>query len=342
MKKLIGNTEIEDSLEKLDKLTVEEARMASAELREITHRVDDRAKGIEGSVQDVHGDVQVVDNRVQGVDNRVQGVDNRVQAVDDRLQVVDDRVQVVDDRVLVVDDRVQDVDSRVQGVDNKVQGVDNRLQGVNNRVQVVDNKVQGVDNRVQGVDNRVQGVDNRVQGVDNRVQGVDNRLQGISNEVLDVNNKLDQVNRSLSLSPLAIVSITQTPSQGTSSGTVFYDGFRPQTRPPIITLRPKSITTAQLNGFSKAVYSINGSPLTPSCGYTENVRNVLPSPRTTPDHLLFILCFYSGFGEKCCLVRPSLTHSTLMRMTSPIQFLDHTRYHGLVRHWEGIDGLFLF
>ena len=234
MKKLIGNTEIEDSLEKLDKLTAEEARMASAELLEITHRVDNRVKGVEGSVQDVHGNVQVVDNRVQ--------------AVDDRLQIVDDRVQVVDDRVQVVDDRVQDVDSRVQGVDNKV----------------------------QGIDSRVQGVDNRVQGVDSRVQGVDNRLQGISNEVRDVDNKLDQVNRSLSLSPLVIVSITQTRSQGTSLETVFYDGFHPQTRPPIITLRPKLIIMAQLNGFLKAVYSINGSPLTPSCGYTANVRSFSP------------------------------------------------------------------
>ena len=328
MKKLIGNTEIEDSLEKLDKLTVEEARMASAELLEITHRVDDRVKGVEGSVQDVHGNVQVVDNRVQGVDNRVQ-------AVDDRLQIVDDRAQVVDDRVQVVDDRVQDVDSRVQGVDNKVQGIDSRVQGV-------DNRVQDVDSRVQGVDNRVQDVDNRVQGVDSRIQGVDNRLQDISNEVQDVDNKLDQVNRSLFLSPLVIVSITQTRSQGASSETVFYDGFHPQTRPPIITLRPKLIIMAQLNGFSKAVYSINGSPLTPSCGYTENVRNVSPSPRTTPIHLLFILCFYSWFWEKCCLVRPSLTHSALTRLTPSIQFLDHTRYHGLVRHWEGIDGLFLF
>jgi hypothetical protein len=37
-------------------------------------------------------------------------------------------------------------------------------------------------------------------------------------------------------------------------------------------LHAKPITTAQLNGFSKEVYLINGKPLAPSCGYTENVR----------------------------------------------------------------------
>ena len=99
MKKLIGNTEIEDSLEKLDKLTVEEARMASAELLEITHRVDDRVKGVEGSVRDVQGNVQVVDSRVQGVDNRVQGVDNRIQGVDNTLQGISNDVRDVDDKL---------------------------------------------------------------------------------------------------------------------------------------------------------------------------------------------------------------------------------------------------
>ena len=40
LKKLMGNTEIEDMLQELDKLTQEEARMASAELLKITHSVD--------------------------------------------------------------------------------------------------------------------------------------------------------------------------------------------------------------------------------------------------------------------------------------------------------------
>ena len=48
IKKLTGNTDIEDSLQRLDKLTLEEAQMASAELLRITH-------GIEAAVQDVRG-----------------------------------------------------------------------------------------------------------------------------------------------------------------------------------------------------------------------------------------------------------------------------------------------
>jgi len=57
LKKLIGHTDIEDSLHQLDKLTQEEARMASAEQLRIAHSVEERVKG--------------VDDRVQGVDRKL-------------------------------------------------------------------------------------------------------------------------------------------------------------------------------------------------------------------------------------------------------------------------------
>jgi methyl-accepting chemotaxis protein len=99
LKKLTGNTDIEDSLERLDKLTQEEARMASAELLKMTHIVDDGVKDVKGKVldvrdgvQDVRGDVQVVGNKVQGVDGRVQDVHDDVQDVGIRVQDVDDKL----------------------------------------------------------------------------------------------------------------------------------------------------------------------------------------------------------------------------------------------------------
>ena len=79
---------MEDSLDKLDKLTQEEARMASAEQLKITHSVegkvsgvDDRVKSVEERVQDVRGDVQDVGNRVQSVEGTVQDVRVDVQDV---------------------------------------------------------------------------------------------------------------------------------------------------------------------------------------------------------------------------------------------------------------------
>ena len=62
--------------------------------------------------------------------------------------------------------------------------------------------------------------------------------------------------------------------------------FHLQTHPQIITSRLKRITMAQLNGFSKAAYPTNGSPLVRFCGYMENVCSSCSSIRhIRPDHL---------------------------------------------------------
>ena len=88
IKKLTGNKDIEDSLDRLDKLTVEEMRVASAELLKITHSVEENVQGVRGNVQDVGNQVQGVENQVQGVGNQVQGVDERVQVIDDKFDQV--------------------------------------------------------------------------------------------------------------------------------------------------------------------------------------------------------------------------------------------------------------
>jgi hypothetical protein len=75
---LTGNRDIEDSLERLDKLTQEEARMASAEQLKMTHSVDvkvmgvdDRVRGVENQVQDARSDVRDVGDKVQSVDGKL-------------------------------------------------------------------------------------------------------------------------------------------------------------------------------------------------------------------------------------------------------------------------------
>ena len=247
MKKLIGNTEIEDSLNRLDRLTLEEALMASAELLKVTHGVDgkvmvvdDRVKGVEGKVQDVHSDVQDVARDVQSVEGRVQ-----------------------------------DVLSDVQDVGGKVQGIEGGVQDILCDVQDVGHKVQTVEGKVQDVRDDVQDVGDNVQHVDDRLQGIGSDVKDISSDVREVDIILDQVASSLSRYHLLTVPSAQTYSQGSSSEIVFYDGFRPQIHLSIITSHPKPITTAQLNGSFKAVYSMNGNPPTLLCGYTESVRFLL-------------------------------------------------------------------
>ena len=60
LKKLLGKTEIEDALKRLDKLTQEEVRMATAKLLTLTHGVDDKVTTIDGKVNDIGDTVRVV------------------------------------------------------------------------------------------------------------------------------------------------------------------------------------------------------------------------------------------------------------------------------------------
>jgi hypothetical protein len=72
--RLIGRTEIEDALKRLDKLTLEEVRMATAQNLKVTHTVD-------------MGMREVVDT-VAAIDDRVAGVDDRVKVVNDKVTEV--------------------------------------------------------------------------------------------------------------------------------------------------------------------------------------------------------------------------------------------------------------
>jgi hypothetical protein len=83
LKKLIGRTDLEDALKKLEKLTNEEVRMATAQVLKATHAVDDK--------------VGRVENMVAGVDDRVARVDERVASVDDCVKTIDNKVAVVID-----------------------------------------------------------------------------------------------------------------------------------------------------------------------------------------------------------------------------------------------------
>ncbi|KAI9443586.1 hypothetical protein H4582DRAFT_1208169 [Lactarius indigo] len=103
LKKLVGRKDVEDALQRLDKLTQVEAQVAAAE----TLAID---RGIGAKVEDVDGRVQVVDERVQSVDTKVEGIDDKVQGVDSRVQGIDSNVHGVDYKIgfVIQGDRVDD------------------------------------------------------------------------------------------------------------------------------------------------------------------------------------------------------------------------------------------
>ena len=94
-KRLIGRNDMEDALQRLDKLTQEEARMAVAENLKATHIVDERVRGVANTVVAIDNRVACVDDRVAGVDDRVASVDNRVAGVNDKVEGIANDVDQV-------------------------------------------------------------------------------------------------------------------------------------------------------------------------------------------------------------------------------------------------------
>ena len=59
LKKLIGRRDIEDALSRLDRLTQDETRMATAQVLKVAHRVEDGVKGVDDRVKDVDSKVNL-------------------------------------------------------------------------------------------------------------------------------------------------------------------------------------------------------------------------------------------------------------------------------------------
>jgi archaellum component FlaC len=130
LKKLMGKTDIENALKRLDRLTQEEAQMASAQLLQITNAIDSEVRGIADNVV-------VVNDRVAGVDDRVAGIDERLVSVDECVTGIDERVAGVDERLVSVDERVAGVDNRVAGIGDQLRGVDDKVTAVIDGAQYV-------------------------------------------------------------------------------------------------------------------------------------------------------------------------------------------------------------
>ena len=157
LKKLVGKTDIEDALQRLEKVTVEEARMAGAEALKAIH----------------------------GVGNQVG----------DKVDGVQDTLKVVEDKMRGVEDMLQGVGEILQGVDDKVKEIGNKaITGAQNTSNQLSPPLQlflplGVEKPVRQMaddfDKTAHGVDDKIKSVDDTVQSADDTQQDIKAKVSD-------------------------------------------------------------------------------------------------------------------------------------------------------------
>ena len=87
-KRVAGRTDLEDGVKKLDKLTLEELAMASAQTLRIAHKIDNKIMRVGDGVRSVGEKAQVIVAHVGDVKCDVQAVSDKVDAVDERVQVL--------------------------------------------------------------------------------------------------------------------------------------------------------------------------------------------------------------------------------------------------------------
>ncbi|KAF8461786.1 hypothetical protein DFH94DRAFT_687010, partial [Russula ochroleuca] len=86
---LVGRTDMEDALKRLDKLTQEEARKAAVQLLKTTHAVKYTEEGVVDTVVHANDRVAKVNKTVVGVESRVMSGDGRVLSVGERVKTID-------------------------------------------------------------------------------------------------------------------------------------------------------------------------------------------------------------------------------------------------------------
>jgi hypothetical protein len=169
----VGRKDIEDALQTLEKVTVEEARMAAAEALKAIHGVGDK---VEDEAHGIHDAVKAVEDRVRDVEGMILGVGDLLQGVDDRVKGIGDMViigarQLFDSLSLFSMFTPLGVEKsgRQTGNDPRAMSAESlKPMGLaNNKIEVINDQTQVSGNTLRDVDN-VQAPVRRIEarGVD--------------------------------------------------------------------------------------------------------------------------------------------------------------------------------
>lgn len=99
--------DLEGSLQKLDRLTQEEARMALAEVLRITHSVSDEVKVVDGKVESVKDKMVDIGDNVADMGDKVEEIGDKVDGMDDKLEGMGVNVEDIGDKVQCIDEKVE-------------------------------------------------------------------------------------------------------------------------------------------------------------------------------------------------------------------------------------------
>lgn len=169
MKKLAGRTDIEDALQRLEKVTVEEARMAAAEALKSIHSVGNK---VGDGVLDVHDAVKAVENRVRDVEGMIQGVGDMLHGVDERVKGIGDMViigapNMFNSSSLFLVFILSGVGKTGRQMTDELDALDTMAAERLKTTNEVDNKIEAVDDKTRGLGVILEGPSDTARSVGN-------------------------------------------------------------------------------------------------------------------------------------------------------------------------------
>ena len=87
--------DLEGALQKLDRLTQEEARIALAEVLRISQHVRDGVRVVDGKVESVGDKVADMGDKVEDIGDEVEEIGNKVEDISDKVEDIGDNMDEV-------------------------------------------------------------------------------------------------------------------------------------------------------------------------------------------------------------------------------------------------------
>jgi hypothetical protein len=91
--RLVGRTEVEDALVRLDMLTKEETGMTVVRNLAVTHAVDGHVKVVEDVTRVIDDNVKVVEEVARGIDENMKVIEESTHAIGDNVREIKDSAQ---------------------------------------------------------------------------------------------------------------------------------------------------------------------------------------------------------------------------------------------------------
>jgi methyl-accepting chemotaxis protein len=159
LKRLVGRTEVEDTLERLDTLTKEETLMAVTKNLEVSHHIDGNVTAVKGTVHNIDGNVEAIKEAICDVSGSIEVTKGLSHDVGVGVNAIKDVISNVDGNVKNTKEITESIDGNVKGTKELVENIDDNVKATKALTEDIGDNVK----MIQGVDHNVKATKNGTQ-----------------------------------------------------------------------------------------------------------------------------------------------------------------------------------